>query len=90
VYLITFSLSEHAGQGGLVPVWAALDAVHVATVSIWVGGLAVLGYALLGRGTARELTEIPPQWSRLAIAAVAALVVTGTLAAWHEIGTLSR
>jgi copper transport protein len=89
VFLVTFSLSEHAGQGGLVPLWAGLDAVHLAAVSIWVGGLAVLGGAVLGRGSAAELAQVLPGWSRTAMAAVAGLVVTGTLSAWHQVGTLA-
>lgn len=87
-FLGTFSLSEHAGQGDLVPVWAGLDALHLAAACVWVGGLAMLAYALLRRSSAADLAAVLPRWSRLAMVAVATLVVTGTAQAWHEIGSL--
>jgi copper transport protein len=88
VFLVTFSLSEHAGQGSLVPVWATLDALHLAAASVWVGGLALLAYAMLGRSTAADLVAVLPRWSRLAMVAVLTLVVTGTAAAWRQIGSI--
>jgi copper transport protein len=89
VFLVTFSLSEHAGQGDLVPVWATLDALHLAAASVWVGGLAMLTYATLRRSTAADLAAVLPRWSRLAMAAVATLVVTGSAQAWRQIGSLA-
>jgi copper transport protein len=88
VFLVTFSLSEHAGQGNLVPVWATLDALHLAAASVWVGGLALLAYAMLGRSTAADLAAVLPRWSRLAMVAVLTLVVTGTAQAWRQIGSI--
>ncbi len=88
LFLLTFSLSEHAGQGDLVLVWALLDAAHLAAASVWVGGLAVLVYAMLGRSTAVELGAVLPRWSRVAMVAVATLVLTGATQAWREIGSI--
>jgi len=88
VFLVTFSLSEHGGQGSLVPVWATLDALHLAAASVWVGGLAMLAYAMLRRSTAADLAAVLPRWSRLAMVAVLTLVVTGTAAAWRQIGSI--
>ena len=89
VFLLTFSLSEHAGAGDLVVVWAGLDAAHLAAASVWVGGLAVLAYAMLGRSTAAELVAVLPPWSRVAMVAVATLVLTGAAQAWREIGSVA-
>jgi len=88
VFLVTFSLSEHAGQGTLVPVWATLDALHLAAASVWVGGLAMLTYAMLRRSTAADLAAVLPRWSRLAMVAILTLVVTGTAQAWRQIGSI--
>ena len=88
VFLVTFSLSEHAGQGNLVPVWATLDSLHLAAASVWVGGLAVLACAMLRHSTAADLAAVLPRWSRLAMVAVLTLVVTGTAQAWRQIGSI--
>ena len=88
VFVITFSMSQHSGTGSLVPLSATADAVHLAAACVWVGGLAVLVYALLGRAAGGELAAVLPRWSRTAMAAVAAIVITGTFQAWRNIGTL--
>jgi copper transport protein len=100
LFLASFSLAEHAGQGSLVVLSATADATHLTAASVWVGGLVVLGAALLerpggngrsgrpDRARERELSAVLPRWSRTAMIAVAALVITGTYQAWREIGTL--
>ncbi len=103
VFLLTFSFSEHAGQGSWVPVSVTADAIHLGAACVWVGGLAMLALAFLppprrGTGPAdggrpaapdRELAQVLPLWSRIAMVAVAALVVTGTYQAWRGIGSLA-
>src|SRR6185503_1268077 len=88
-------------QGSLVVLSATADATHLTAASVWVGGLVVLGAALLerpggngrsgrpDRARERELSAVLPRWSRTAMIAVAALVITGTYQAWREIGTLA-
>jgi copper transport protein len=100
LFLASFSLAEHAGQGSLVVLSATADATHLTAACVWIGGLAVLGVALLERPGAngrpgsvdrareRELSAVLPRWSRTAMIAVTALVITGTYQAWREIGTL--
>ena len=89
MFLLTFSLSMHAGQGDLAAVWAALDAAHLAAASVWIGGLVVLAHAMLGRFTTADLVEVLPRWSHLAMIAVATLVLTGAAQAWREIGSFA-
>ena len=86
--LLTFSLSEHAGQGIQVPLAATADALHIGAASVWIGGLTVLGGALLWKRRPGELAEVLPRWSRTATVAVAVLVATGTYQTWREVGTI--
>ncbi|HVU72496.1 MAG TPA: copper resistance protein CopC [Mycobacteriales bacterium] len=86
--LLTFTLSEHAGQGIQVPLAATADALHIGAASVWIGGLAVLATALLWKRQPGELAEVLPRWSRTAMVCVAVLVLTGTYQTWREVGTL--
>ena len=96
VFLLSFSLAEHAGQGSLVALAVPADATHLGAACVWVGGLCVLATCLLAPapdGVPRPpLNEagahVLPAWSRTAMTAVALLVVTGTFQAWRGIGTL--
>ena len=76
------------------PVWVSLASwsVHLAAMTVWLGGLAMLaGEALPARrdDPARlALARALPRWSRIAQGAVAALVVTGAYQTWRQVGTL--
>jgi copper transport protein len=75
-----------------------VDALHLTSMIVWLGGLAVLlAVAISGRRTeagtddAAELAELSgglPIFSRVALACVCTLAVTGTIQAWREIGAL--
>jgi copper transport protein len=60
--------------------------VHVAAMSVWLGGLAGLLAVVLRPGTPADdvATALPP-FSRLAFASVAALVVTGVVQSVREV-----
>jgi copper transport protein len=60
--------------------------VHVAAMTVWLGGLAALLAVVLRPTTApRELAVVLPRFSRLAFGSVTALVVTGTVQAVREV-----
>jgi copper transport protein len=84
--LLTTSVVGHAGVGDLVGVALPADAVHLAAVSVWVGGLVVLAVVLLRR--MEDLSSVLPRWSRVAAGSVLTLVVTGTFASWREVREL--
>jgi copper transport protein len=65
------------------------DMIHLAAVSVWLGGLAVLLAGLLPAGTAADAARVLPTWSRLAFWAVAAVVATGGYQAWRSLGGIS-
>ncbi|MGZ4601293.1 copper resistance protein CopC [Oryzihumus sp.] len=86
----SFSFAGHAGQGTWVPLASTMDALHVAAASVWLGGLVVLGTVLtrsVDAGAAADLGTVLPRWSRVAMAAVATLAVTGAYQAWREVGS---
>jgi copper transport protein len=61
-----------------------VDVVHFGAVAVWIGGLVVLGVSVLPRPP-RDARAILARWSPVAMSAVAALVVTGSIQAWREL-----
>ncbi|HEY6428285.1 MAG TPA: copper resistance protein CopC, partial [Acidimicrobiales bacterium] len=85
---LTFALSGHAHTGTLPTLGVPADVIHILAMSVWIGGLAVLAYAVFpGRGV-EELRVVAPRFSRTAVACVGALVVTGSFQAWRQVGSL--
>ncbi|HZB51888.1 MAG TPA: FixH family protein, partial [Mycobacteriales bacterium] len=75
---------------GSQPTLALLsDTTHLAAASLWVGGLAILLFALLPSRQPGELAQALPRFSRIAMGAVAVLALTGTYQAWREVGPLA-
>jgi copper transport protein len=78
----------HAAAGPWLG-WALVStSVHVASMSVWLGGLVGLVAVLVRRGVpAGELASALPRFSRLAFAAMTALVLTGIVQAVREVAT---
>ena len=55
--LATVSLTGHAVSGDLVPLAFVADVVHLAAVSVWLGGLTMLALALLTGPTGSDAGE---------------------------------
>jgi copper transport protein len=85
--LLTPALAGHAATRDLVPLAIASDLVHLASVSVWLGGLTCLVSCVLPRRRADELSQVVPRFSRLAGVAVCAILVTGLFQAWREVGS---
>lgn len=85
----TWSISGHPSASPIPTVSVVADMIHLASMSVWVGGLVLLAVFLLPRASAAELGAIIPVWSRWAAYAVGALVLTGIAQALIEIGTLN-
>ncbi|MCW2605655.1 MAG: hypothetical protein JWO60_348 [Frankiales bacterium] len=86
--LLTTSATGHAVAGDLVALSWPLDAVHLAAVSLWLGGLIVLLAAVLPAQQPNLLAAVLPRWSRLAEVSVAVIVATGLFASWREVRSL--
>jgi copper transport protein len=88
--LLTPGLSGHAGTGRLVALAIIADVAHVGGVSLWLGGLVVLLVVVLRRKHLDELREVVPRYSRLALAAISVIVVSGAFQAWRQLGSISN
>ena len=88
--LLTPGLSGHAGTGRLVALAIIADVAHVGGVSVWLGGLVVLLVVVLRRKHLEELREVVPRYSRLALAAISVIVVSGAFQAWRQLGSISN
>lgn len=86
--LLTPGLAGHAGTGYLVPLALVTDVVHLAAVAVWLGGLVMLAAVVLPRRQAAELRRVVPRFSSVAFAAVVAVVVSGAVQGWRQVGTV--
>ncbi|TDC41886.1 copper resistance protein CopC [Micromonospora sp. KC213] len=86
--LFTWPLAGHAAASPAPAVSVLVDAVHLGSMAVWLGGLVMLAGFLLRRADERELDAILPIWSRWAALAVAALLLAGTVQGLIEVGTL--
>ena len=86
--LLTPGLAGHAGTGPFIPIGILADLLHLAGVSVWLGGLVVLVTIVLPRRRAAELREVVPRFSSVAFWAVVVIVASGTVQAWRQLGSL--
>jgi copper transport protein len=92
VVAITQSGGGHPGHSASPLLTSLVDAAHLTAVSIWVGGLVMLGAAHLGRAEPRQPASEPgttvlPTWSRVAAGAVAVIALTGAASALVQVGS---
>lgn len=85
--IFTWPLAGHPAASPAPPVSVLVDAVHLGSVAVWLGGLMMLAVFLLRRADERELGAILPIWSRWAALAVAALLLAGTVQGLIEVAT---
>ncbi|MGP3950765.1 CopD family protein [Streptomyces sp. 7N604] len=86
--LRTTGIAGHNSEGS-APAWGAIaDLVHLLGVSLWIGGLAMLTFAVLPRRSPRELAEVVPRFSTLAAVSVTAIAAAGLVLAWQVVGSL--
>jgi copper transport protein len=85
----SLSAAGHAAVGSHVVAAVLSDAVHVGAASIWVGGLAVLAVLAIPGPDRGEVLPVATRFSGWAVGAVMALVATGGLAAWRQVGSLA-
>ncbi|SDG98219.1 copper resistance CopC/CopD family protein [Klenkia brasiliensis] len=78
----------HPVAGALPGLAVVVTTVHVAAMTVWLGGLVLLLAVVLRPGVpAGELGSALPRYSRLAAGSVAALVVSGVVQSVREVGS---
>jgi putative copper export protein/methionine-rich copper-binding protein CopC len=95
VLAISITLSSHAGATGS-PVAMAADVVHVVAAGGWMGGLAMLVLAGFpasrsggGARTGERMARLVNAFTPTAITFAALLLMTGVVASWRNLETLS-
>jgi copper transport protein len=85
--LFTWPVAGHPAASPAPAVSVVVDAVHLGSMAVWLGGLVMLAVFLLRRADERELGAILPIWSRWAALAVSALLLAGTVQGLIEVAT---
>jgi copper transport protein len=83
---LTWASAEHASAGIQVPVAMASSVLHLLAMAVWLGGLTAL-LIMLYRAPERVSATVVARFSRLALGAVAVLVVTGVYQSWRGLGS---
>jgi copper transport protein len=86
--LLTLSLSGHARTGRWLALALPLDLVHLGAVALWIGGLLVLTLVVLPRDEEGSTAPLVARFSRLAFAAVVAIVATGVVQGYRQLGSI--
>jgi copper transport protein len=84
---LTWAVAEHAAAGIQVPLAMTSAVLHLLAMAVWLGGLAAL-FTALYRAPDQLPAAAVTRFSRLALAAVAVLVVTGAYQSWRGLGSL--
>ena len=85
----TITLAGHPTTGRWQALAIPADLIHVLAMSVWLGGLAIVLSVVLPMAHGDDAVTSMHRYSRLAAGAVAALVVTGALQSWRQVGHLS-
>jgi copper transport protein len=86
--LLTLSLSGHARTGRWVALALPLDLVHLGAAALWIGGLLVLTLVVLPQDEEGSTAPLVARFSRVAFAAVVAIVATGVVQGYRQLGSI--
>ncbi|MFC5747337.1 copper resistance CopC/CopD family protein [Actinomadura rugatobispora] len=85
--LRTTGMTAHAAASPRPFLSQTADLLHLAGVSLWFGGLAVLLVGVLRRRRPAELAEVVPRYSTLALVSVLTIAASGLLLTWQLVGS---
>ncbi len=84
-----FTLGSHAASGGIFA--SIIDWLHLAAAAVWVGGLPALLVTFRSVPDTERMAlarPLVPRVSQVAGVALLIMIVTGTAAAWRNVGAL--
>ncbi len=84
--LIAISFGGHALDAGVPRIQAVVDVTHLAAAAVWIGGLAALALTL----RSSDSIDAAKRFSRVALASVVIVAVTGTLRAFSELTSFGQ
>ncbi|HET9173590.1 MAG TPA: copper resistance protein CopC [Actinospica sp.] len=90
----TWAAGDHASTGIQVPLAVFSDLVHLTSMGLWLGGLAMLLLVVCrpSSDSAQDVgasVEAVQRFSRLALICIGALVASGVYQAWRNVGSWS-
>lgn len=86
--LRTYGMTGHSKESAHPLVGQLADVVHVTAMTLWLGGLVMLLFAVLPRRVPDELAHVLPRYSNLAIGCVLAAVASGSVLVWSDLPDL--
>jgi copper transport protein len=90
INLVLTAMASHSFKGG--PATVALDALHLASAALWVGGLVLfllVAWRVVDRSDTATLRALGARFGTLAFATVVALAATGTITGLAIVGPSS-
>lgn len=84
----TWPLVGHSAGGDGSGVAIAANLVHTFAMTLWLGGLVLIAVGLRPAEREGDLALVLPHFSRIALAAVATLIISGVFMAWREVGSI--
>ena len=86
---VAFTFAEIGHPATTSPAWFSVadDMAHIASMAVWLGGLAYLALSVFPRRDADEIRVVLPVFSRVALVAVAVIAASGTYLALRGVQT---
>ena len=87
--VLTFSTIGHANTQHPAALWIGVDALHVAALSLWIGGLLMFAFGTTAWLTDPESDRIVRRFSATAMVAVPVIIATGVAQTLKLAGSLT-
>ncbi len=90
VLVIAYAESGHGGVGRAAFPGLIATIAHLGGMSLWIGGLVLLGLAVLPVASATTGVDVARRFSPVAFAAVGVVVASGLVQAWRQVGSFDN